>query len=98
MRLTKIIIFMLLLSLAVLGQTNRGGISGTVTDATGAAIPGAKVTVTNLGTNQSITLVASSDGAFNAPSLEPVTYTVVVEAPNFKTSVVPEVKVDTATT
>lgn len=98
MRLTQIIVVILLLALAAFGQTNRGGISGTITDSTGAAIPGAKITVTNLGTNQSVTLVASSDGAFSATSLEPVKYTVVVEAANFKTSIVPEVKVDTATT
>lgn len=98
MRLTQTIIFMLLLSLAVFGQTNRGAISGTVTDSTGAAIPGAKVTVTNLGTNQSITINTSDDGAFSATSLEPVKYSVLVEAANFKTSVIPEVKVDTATT
>jgi hypothetical protein len=98
MRLTRILFLMLLLSLAVFGQTNRGGISGTVTDAAGAAIPGAKVTVTNLGTNQSITINTSDDGAFSATSLEPVKYSVTVEAANFKTSVMPEVKVDTATT
>ena len=98
MRLTQITIFILLLSLAVLGQTNRGSISGTVTDSTGAAIPGAQVTVTNIGTNQTTTITASSDGTFTANSLEPVKYSISVEAANFKTALIPEVKVDTATT
>ncbi len=98
MRLTRIIIFTLLFSLAAFGQTNRGSLTGTITDTTGAAIPGAKVTVTNLGTNQSVTLTASDNGSFAANSLDPVTYSVSVEAANFKTSVVPEVKVDTAST
>lgn len=98
MRLTRITIFMLLLSLAAFGQTNRGSLTGTVTDTSGGTIPGAKVTVTNLGTNQSVTLTASEDGTFSANSLEPVRYSVTVEAANFKTAVVPEVKVDTAST
>lgn len=100
MRLTRISIFLLLTasSLAVFGQTNRGGISGTITDASGGAIPGAKVTVTNAGTDQSVTLTTSDDGAFTANALEPVLYTITVEATNFKKSVVTDVKVDTATT
>ncbi len=97
MRLTQITILMLLLSLAVFGQTNRGGISGTITDSTGAAIPGAKVTITNAGTKQSITVTASDDGAFTANSLEPVVYTITVESANFKKTVISDVKVDTAT-
>jgi hypothetical protein len=82
--------------LTIIGQTNRGGISGTVTDASGSAVPGAKVTVTNAGTNQSVTLTTSDSGAFSANSLEPVIYTVTVEAANFKTAVVENIKVDTA--
>ena len=96
MRLTRISIFILLLSLTIIGQTNRGGISGTVTDASGSAVPGAKVTVTNAGTNQSVTLTTSDSGAFSANSLEPVIYRVTVEAANFKTAVVENIKVDTA--
>src|SRR5687768_14385735 len=96
MRLIKISVFILALSLAIIGQTNRGGISGTVTDSNGAVVPGAKVTVTNIGTNQSTTVTASSDGAFSVSSLDPVVYRVLVEAANFKKSVIENVKVDTA--
>lgn len=96
MRLTRISIFILLLSLTIIGQTNRGGISGTVTDPSGAAVPGVKVTVTNAGTNQSVTLTTSDSGAFSASSLEPVIYTIVVEAANFKTAIIENIKVDTA--
>jgi hypothetical protein len=98
MKLTQALIFILLLSFAVFGQTNRGGISGTVTDSSGAAIPGAKVTVTSVGKNQSVTLTTSDSGAYTANSLEPVEYRITVEAQNFKTAVVPVIKVDTATT
>ncbi len=82
----------------VLGQTNRGGISGTVTDSAGAVIPGATVTITNIGTNQTVKLTTSEAGSYSAPSLDPVTYRIAVEATGFKRSVVESVKVDTATT
>lgn len=77
-------------------QTNRGGISGTVTDKNGSVIPGATVTITNIGTNQSQKLTTSSDGAYNATSLDPVLYRITVEAPGFKKAVVNNLKVDTA--
>ena len=98
MRLTQTLIFVLLLSLAALGQTNKGSINGTVTDPSGAAIPGAKVTVTNAGTKQSVTLTTSDDGNFSASLLDPVVYTITVEAANFKKAVVSDIKVDTAST
>lgn len=79
-------------------QTNRGSITGTVTDASGAVIPGASVTITNRGTNQAFKLVTSDTGSYSAASLDPVIYSVAVEAAGFKRSVVESVKVDTATT
>jgi hypothetical protein len=90
----------MLLGLAVtpLAQTNRGGISGTVFDKTGAVIPGATVTITNLGTNRSERLVTSGEGTFTAPSLEPVLYRITVEAAGFKKTVLDSIKVDTAVT
>jgi hypothetical protein len=98
MRPIQIIAVVLLLAVAALGQTNRGGIAGTVLDQNGAAIPGATVTVTNIGTGQKQTLTTSEDGAFQVSSLDPVTYSIKVEAQGFKTATVQSLKVDTATT
>lgn len=95
-RLTKVLICILALTFIVFGQTNKGRISGTVTDSTGAIVPGAKVTVTNVGTNDSITVTSSDEGVFSVASLDPVVYKVTVEAANFKTSIVTDVKVETA--
>lgn len=97
MRFIIISVIVLLLSVAGFGQTNRGGITGTVTDQKGAAVPGATVTITNIGTNQKVVLTTSDDGAFTANSLDPVLYNVTVEASGFKKSLVQNVKVDTAT-
>ncbi len=81
-----------------LAQTNLGSISGTVTDNTGAVVPGAKVTVTNVGTRAGITLVTSEQGAFTASALQPTLYEVTVEVSGFKKRVITGVKVDTAQT
>jgi hypothetical protein len=80
-----------------LAQTNRGGISGTIKDTTGAAVPGATVTVTAIGTNRAVQLVSSGAGAYSAPSLEPTEYRVTVEMPGFTKAVVDHVKVDAGT-
>src|SRR5215813_10283566 len=96
MRLVKIVIALVFCTVVVTAQTNRGAISGTVSDQNGAAVPGATVTITNLGTNQSSQVTTSASGTFSVSSLEPVAYKVVVEAPGFKKAILESVKVDTA--
>src|SRR5262249_22253966 len=95
-------IFMLALvficDVVCIGQTNKGGISGAVFDQTGAVIPGASVTITNIGTNESVRLITSEGGVFSAPLLDPVFYRITVELEGFKKALVENVKVDTATT
>ena len=95
--LTSCLVFIILI-LPVFAQTNRGSITGTVTDNTGAIIPGAIVTITNIGTNQSQKLTTSSDGVYKVSSLEPVVYRITVEAPGFKKSIINGIKVDTSST
>jgi hypothetical protein len=68
-----------------LAQVQNGAFAGTVTDPSGAAVPNAKVTITNLGTNLSITTTTNSTGLFNARELPPGTYRLVAEAAGFKT-------------
>ena len=98
MRTMQIFAVTLLCTVSVFGQSNKGAISGAVFDSNGAAVPGATVTVTNSGTGQSSTVTTTDTGGFSMSSLDPVTYTITVEVPNFKKAVVEGVKVDTATT
>src|SRR5437016_5237238 len=98
MRLLRVIAVVLLCAVAGVAQTNKGAISGTVFDSNGAAVPGATVTITNLGTGQKATITTTDTGAFSAQSLDPVTYSVLVEAKGFKKALVDHVKVDTAAT
>src|SRR5215472_9622248 len=86
----------ILFASALVAQTNRGSIGGTVTDATGAVVPGATVTITSLGTNETRKANTSENGTFTVLDLEPVTYRVEVEATGFKHASVDNVKVDTA--
>jgi len=69
------------------GQVTTGTISGTVTDSSGAVLPGAKITILNEETG--ITRAATSDavGRYSAPSLSLGNYKVTVSQEGFQTSV-----------
>src|SRR4051812_46072405 len=62
------------------GQGDAGRIVGTVTDSTGAVLPGATIIVTNEKTSQERKAVADSAGYFALPNLPPSTYSVKAEA------------------
>jgi hypothetical protein len=98
MRAILVAFLLLTASLVAAAQTNKGGISGTVVDANGAGVPGATVTITNLGTGQKGTVTTGESGAFSVQSLDPVTYSVLVEASGFKKAIIDKIKVDTAGT
>jgi hypothetical protein len=59
-------------------------IVGTVTDPTGAVVAGADVKISNAATGQSRTLKSNSSGAYQAPDLQPGSYSVEVTASGFK--------------
>src|SRR5271170_8099522 len=68
----------------MLGQSStQGAIGGTVFDATDAAVASASVTILNNGTNAEIHVTADGSGYFDAPLLEPGTYTVTISAGGF---------------
>ena len=66
-------------------------ISGTVTDSSGAVLPGATISAKHLATGVVTTAVSNSEGAFNIPSLATGTYEVTVTLDNFKTFVAKDV-------
>ena len=53
-----------------------GAINGKITDPQGAVVPNAAIIVTNIGTNQSVTINSSDDGTYKVTNLQPGTYTV----------------------
>ena len=85
----------LLLSTTVANaQTFRGTILGTVTDSSGAAVPGATVTIKNVDTGLTRTVTTTDTGDYSVPELPLGTYTITVEKSGFKAGVVTGVKVD----
>ena len=68
-------------------QAGTGIISGTVTDASGAFIPGAKVDVKNVGTNITQSVPTDTQGRYNVPDLPIGNYQVQVSATGFQTAV-----------
>src|SRR6266700_3837411 len=65
----------------------RGSIQGTVTDTQGGVIPGAKVTLTNLQTNETQERTSNDVGVYNFNALPPSTFKLVAERDGFQTKV-----------
>ena len=65
-------------------QTATGTITGTVSDKSGALVPGATIRVRNEATNAHQQAVSSDDGLYRVPVLPPGTYEVRAEMPGFK--------------
>src|SRR5262245_46472054 len=74
-----------LMSIAAFGQTaGTSRVTGVVQDPTGAIVPGAKVTLTNEGTNISFTSTTTSAGVYVFDGIQLGVYTVTVEREGFK--------------
>ena len=66
------------------GQVTTGTIVGTVSDSSGAPLPGVKVTITDVQKNESKEYTTDETGSYNAPFLIPGTYRVSAEKSGFK--------------
>jgi hypothetical protein len=75
---------LVILALPLGAQEQFGGLSGTVTDTSKAAVPGATVTATNTVSGAPRTAVTGSDGKYLIPNLTPGRYTVDVELQGFQ--------------
>lgn len=101
-RFERLLIVCLCLCLSVaagLAQSAAtSNIEGKVTDASGAVVPGANVTVRNQGTNVDRALVTNDEGRYRASLLQPGLYEVTVEMPGFKTVKVADVQLEVGAT
>jgi hypothetical protein len=88
---------LLVVACASATYAQSGSISGTVTDGSGAVLPGADVLVKNNATAAESRAATNSEGGFTVPSLNAGNYTVTVSLQGFKTVVLPDVQVITAT-
>ncbi len=81
---------------AAFGQSINATVSGTVTDATGALIPGVTVTASNAATGVTTNIVSNDSGAYNFPSLQPGVYKVTAELQGFQTQTFTDVQLGNA--
>ncbi|HYY58364.1 MAG TPA: carboxypeptidase-like regulatory domain-containing protein, partial [Pyrinomonadaceae bacterium] len=77
----------------VFAQSDRGNITGTVTDPSGALVGNAKVTATNQTTNEVRETTTSDQGSFTLPQLKADPYRITVEAQGFKSATLENVQV-----
>src|SRR5579863_6074672 len=77
----------------VQAQLLQGSITGNVTDASQAAVPGAKVVATEQTTNFTRDTTTNAAGTYNLPTMPPGSYNVTVTAPSFQTSSITGVRV-----
>ncbi|HZP05317.1 MAG TPA: TonB-dependent receptor [Terracidiphilus sp.] len=79
-------------------QTITGNINGRVTDPSGAVVPGAQVTATNVSTNVSTSTVTNKDGLYSLRFLPVGQYAVTFEASGFNRTVMPGITLEVAQT
>ena len=75
-------------------NTTSCAITGTVTDPTGAVVPGVQVVVTNQATNVVVTETTNGSGYYTAESLAPGDYTVSTRKTGFKSEVLKDIHLD----
>jgi Carboxypeptidase regulatory-like domain len=95
--LPRAVLFLLALCMpiAISAQvTTTGRLAGIVTDSKGALVPKAEIVATQNETKTVLKATANDEGAWAIPSVSVGTYTISVTAPNFKTTVIQDVKVD----
>lgn len=74
-------------------QIATGSLTGTIKDASGAVLPGAKLTLTNTGTNVAQTAISTSTGTYVFDSVNAGSYTLQVDHPGFETYVSKDVQI-----
>ena len=92
------VLFCICAMTSLLAQSDRGVITGTVKDASGAVVPGAQVTAIQTSINASYKTNTTTSGDFTVPSLPVGNYQVRVESKGFKTHVANDVVVATGAT
>src|ERR1700686_4813712 len=98
MRSTRISFGLLLCALFAFGQSDRGTITGTISDPASAVVPNVPVEAKNSGTGVVFQAAASETGNYTISSLPVGTYEISVSAPGFKKEVRTGVEVFANTT
>src|SRR5579885_27042 len=89
---------LLLTSCAAFAQSERGTITGTILDSSGAVVPGARVTVTHVATNSATQVVSAESGDYTAVNLPVGQYSLRVEKEGFRAAVQSGIALNAAST
>lgn len=83
----RLVVLLLILSFAIFAtaQTDSARLTGTITDAQGAVVANATITVTNVGTGRVQIVQSGSAGEYNFNALPPGTYKLEIKSGSFKT-------------
>ncbi len=81
-------------AITLLAQVDTGSITGTVSDASGAVVSGARVTLTNQGTGAAFSMTTGSDGVYTFSPVRIGTYKLEATAQGFQTTTRPDVTVN----
>src|SRR3984893_6061871 len=92
-----LVLVLLLSPFATYAQNYAGSVRGTVTDPSGAAVPGATVTLRDVGTNATTETTTTDSGGCTFGNVSVGTYEVTVKAGNFKEYVAKDVEVHVST-
>jgi Carboxypeptidase regulatory-like domain len=93
-RFVSLALLLLVVSPITMYAQGLSGVSGSVTDSSGGAVPDARITVTNVATNVSSSAVTTSAGTYVVTDLIPGVYTIKIEKAGFSTGLLREVHVD----
>ncbi len=93
--MARVVLGLVLLSgTFALAQSNRGNITGTLSDSSGAVIPGVEVTATNVATGVVTKVTSNQDGIYVVPNLPPGGYSVEFKRQGFKTVQYPAITLE----
>src|SRR5580704_13641956 len=81
------LVFVMLTSIRVYAQVSGATMTGTVSYASGAVIPNARVSIKNVATSEARAVTTGAAGFYSAPNLLPGSYEITVTAPGFSTEV-----------
>src|SRR3990170_3228817 len=82
---TQLVLFTLLAASVAAGQVITGTIVGTVTDNTGAVLPGARITASNVDTGTEAGAISNATGDYTINLLRPGSYVLTAQAEGFQT-------------
>ena len=83
-RIAVALLFFAIAMVSANAQVQNGIFTGTVMDPSGAAVANADVSLTNLGTNETITAKTNTEGLYRIAELPVGTYKFTVSSPGFK--------------